>query len=132
MLHYAEVNEANPLGIGTRIINPNSGVYITQSVIDTVEWSCWSYDTEEAAIAGSDGTAILEDQPLTVANVVFDTLQTPVWWRRDQAGFNFYAPIPSTAFPEPGWHRVEITFTPAAGEPWTLAIKVQVLPLQGE
>jgi hypothetical protein len=61
---------------------------------------------------------------LTKASVIFDTLQKAAddaRWDKDGVGFNFRFEVPASAFPKSGDNYVvEFTFTPTAGEPYSL------------
>jgi hypothetical protein len=65
------------------------------------------------------GVETLASTSLTVASVVFDTLQVPtsdVEWTQDSTGYNFRYEVPATAFPAVGHHRIQFVFSPTTGE----------------
>jgi len=69
-----------------RIVGPDAG-NITQADIDTVAYSVYLLDDQNAdnrtSVEGHSSVA------LTVADVIFDTLQTNAVWTVDATGYNF-------------------------------------------
>ena len=63
----------------------------------------------------SDGTVEANEVALTVANVVFNTLQTGPEWTADNAGYNLAVIIPGASFPQAGDYVVRIDLTPNGG-----------------
>ena len=83
--------------------------------------------TITCTVMDDDGTANSPGS-LTVANVIFDTLQTSDGrWDGDSTGFNFAYEVPATSFPAANFTRVEFTFTPAAGAVFKLIYEGVVL-----
>jgi len=72
---------------------------------------------------------------LTVASVVFDTLQTDAYWNKidgvavDTIGYNFRWNFGAAVFTEPVQYVVVVTFTPASGAVWWDEVLVDLLPL---
>lgn len=66
------------------------------------------------------------NQALTVADVIFNALQTGAIWSVDATGYNFLHTVPATAFPTPSvapFNRVyviSVRFTPATGQPFVV------------
>ncbi len=84
------------------------GTLLTQATTSSIEAKVYDeQDNLRATIA------------VVVADVIFDTLQTPtddVRWHKDTTGFNFlHRPAPSS-FPEPGRYGITYTFTLTSGE----------------
>lgn len=68
-------------------------------------------------LASDTPTTAIATDTLTVANVVFDTLQTDARWTKDSTGYNFRDRIAGTNFPTGGHtYRVEYFFTGSASE----------------
>lgn len=71
---------------------------------------------------------------LTVASVVFDTLQTDARWTADTTGYNFRHAVVANILVDPEIHMFEFTFTPAspyASMVFPIVFEVPVLPLLG-
>lgn len=64
---------------------------------------------------------------ITVASVIFDTLQTnSVIWPEDSTGYNFKWDVPYTLLKKGGDYEIEISFTPASGDPYPVVVQVAV------
>lgn len=76
-------------------------------------------------------TSIQHSTTLTVADVIFDTLQTDSGWTKDATGFNFKDTVPSTLLAT-GNHRyrIEHTFTTTA-QPYHTVFEVFAEAIQG-
>ena len=81
------------------------GVNATQAVVSSITYRAW--DTAVTSVYAS-GT-------LTVADVVFDTLQTDGRWSQDATGYNFRHDVGQGVFVKPGRYRVEYTATLTGG-----------------
>ena len=53
---------------------------------------------------------------LTIASVIFDTLQTDARWTEDSTGYNFAYEVPGAKFSAVGNAHIEIVFDPVTGE----------------
>ncbi len=64
-----------------------TGANIVQGVLNSIRYSVYLLDDQDA----NSRTAVAEhcDVPLTVADVIFDTLQTDQLWTVDTTGYNF-------------------------------------------
>lgn len=116
--YSASSYEDQPVTVMSRV-RGLSGAYITQASLSAI--TCKVYN--------STGT-LVTSPTVTISSAVYDTLQTSdVRWTRDTTGYNFLFTIPATAFPLPGYYRVEFKFTPSAGDPFHLVVRVHVLNL---
>lgn len=62
----------------------------------------------------STAAEIVGSTALTIASVIFDTLQTDARWSK-AGGYNFRFFVPKTACPTADPHRVEIDLVPTSG-----------------
>jgi hypothetical protein len=102
---------------------------VTQATLDEVAFVVRDID------AGSSGTI----QAITIADSVFDTLQTNGGWDQDDDGYNFRFVVPASEFewdpeaevngnPKPRRFRVDVRFTPTEGEQFVVPFSLHVLP----
>ena len=103
------------------------GVAVVQADISAISYSVFDHSAlGDPVVGGHDGVA------LTVADVVFDTLQTDARWTKDATGYNFRHAIAGTAFPTGGHrYRIEYTFTPISGNAWIVAVDVDATAVMG-
>lgn len=96
-----------------------NAIDIVQSDISSIQY---------AVTDRTSGASVIAATSLTVADVVFNTLQTDARWSVDAEGYNFRHTVPASALPT-GDHvyRVEYKFTPAAGEVFFLAFDITAL-----
>lgn len=99
----------------------NDGNLLTQASLSSIAYSV--YNVTDSASGGA-GT-------LTVSSVIFDSLQqSDRRWRVDSIdrpgvdgryGYNFAATLAASLFTSGGdVHQVDVTFTPASGEPFVV------------
>lgn len=100
------------------VVLENTGITILARVLgwdgsaivqaDVASGLYWVFDLAALPDPIPAGTA------LTVADVVFDTLQTDAKWTLDDTGYNFALHVPGTSFDGGGkTFRVEIELTPS-------------------
>lgn len=65
-------------------------------------------------VVDADGTTVSSGS-LTIASVIFDTLQTDARWDYDDTGYNFRYAMTKTQLPAAGVYEVRFTFVPAGG-----------------
>ena len=82
------------------------GSSATQSVLSSITWKAW--DERNTAAVYASGT-------LTVADVIYDTLQTDGRWSADATGYNFRHDITQATFTKPGRYLIEYTVTMTGG-----------------
>lgn len=88
-----------------------------------ITYAVFDLDSATPATAVSSGS-------LTVANVVFDTLQTDSRWTKDSTGYNFRHDATPAMFPTGGHrYRMEYLFNPAAGEDFFVAFEVDTIAM---
>lgn len=69
------------------------------------------------------GGATPNSGTLTVADVIFDTLQTDSRWTEDATGYNFRHTVPAAGFDAAGTFQIKYIFTPASGSPFILLLE---------
>jgi len=103
-------------------LKAGDGDYVTQTAISSIAYSVNRLDTGDSVGTGT----------LTVADVIFDTLQKDSRWTEDSKGYNFLWSVNPTLVPDGGVHyRVEVTFTPATGYPYKVIWDLYVTPTFG-
>lgn len=86
------------------------GSYFTQAKFSTI--------TIAAYEKNSDGTLVVAETSLTIASVIFDTLQTDDRWTKDSTGYNFRYDAAASFLPSGGdkTYIIRLTCTPASGQ----------------
>lgn len=117
--------EDNPDYIKLRIENPSEQV-ATIASLTGISYRVIEYSSEEDAREDDNGTEITGATSLTVADVIYDTLQS---WSIDATGYNFKMLSPATNRPNGDkWQRHQITFTPASGPAYDSITLNYVIP----
>ena len=101
-------------------IQGSDAANITQAAITSIAYDIYDLSSSTPGTALGDSVAAL-----TVADVVFDTLQADSRWDADSTGYNFRHTVAASTLGT-GDHKygVKYTFTPAAGEPWLLEFEI--------
>lgn len=119
----ATINEDSGCSPMARVVGQD-GVNILQAGITSITYGV--RDVTDGSEIVAAGTA------LTVANVVFDTLQTDDRWDEDTDGYNFLHAIAASVFATGDvLAQIEYVFTPTSGQAWTLSYEVYVKALLG-
>lgn len=101
----------------------HDGATIVQRDMDTIRRTIYNKAT---------GELIQQGQPLTVADIVFDTLQTDDRWTADAIGYNFRDDIPAAKFADgDATYRIEYKFTPVDGEAWRVPFEATATEVLG-
>lgn len=117
--------EGAEIPIMARVTNL-AGSLITQATIVSIAYKV--FDKLDAAL-----TDIAQSSPLTVADVVFNSLQTDDSWTKDSAGYNFRYVTDPAELPEGGaTYRFEFTLTTSDGSKIEIVAEVDTLNMLGE
>lgn len=100
-------------------------VAITQASLTSVAWKAFDESGATRDTPVANGT-------LTIADDIFDTLQTDPRWTLDDDGYNVRHEIAATVF-SAGDHiyRVEYTFTPATGQVFIMVAEMFAKAIRG-
>lgn len=89
-------------------LRSSSGSLLTQATTSSI--TCIVHDMT------LDGQTTIITPTITVASVIYDTLQTGTQWTKDSTGYNFKYDIAATAFPSAGHIYVtQFKVTPSSG-----------------
>ena len=83
------------------------GAIWAQADVSAIIWSAW--DKTDSA------NPVINGASLTVADVVFDALQTDGRWTLDATGYNFLHTVAASVFTTPATYRIEYKVTLAGG-----------------
>ena len=100
---------------------PNGGVLVLARVLDWDDSAFKQADfgtiTCKAFDVKNPGSATSSETP-TVANVIYDTLQTDSRWTKDSTGYNFAYIFPASAVPNSERdYQLEVKFEPTGKKP---------------
>lgn len=112
----------------------DSPVTLRDRLVDTDGTSVVQADVSSIAYAVRDTTdpsTVVASGSLTVASVIYDTLQT-TGWTYDATGYNFAATLAGICFPSgEKVYRVEVAFAMAAGGTLYVAKEVSTIERMG-
>ena len=104
------VNQGSTFAVMYRVMV--DGDEMVQADVDTIEYAIYNDDTREVVLALTS---------LTVANVVFDTLQTDERWTVDADGYNFRHDVSHSLLTDPDvTYRIEYKITLDGGSEFYL------------
>lgn len=105
------VNQGSTFAVMYRVLV--AGENMVQADVYTVEYAVYNDDTREEVLALTD---------LTVADVVFDTLQTDDRWTTDTDGYNFRHDVSHSLLTDPDvTYRIEYKITLDGGSEFYLS-----------
>jgi hypothetical protein len=116
-----ECKENSGKTVRARIVG-HADTPITQASLTTFKYRIDRYASVDEAESDTGATSVIGETALTIASVIFDTLQP---WDVDDAahpgpdglsGYNMAHALPASSFPEPGWYRIEYWADPVSGE----------------
>jgi hypothetical protein len=101
-------------------INGLAGSPIVQADITSIAYKVFDLSAGNVQV-GATGS-------LTVATSVYNTMQTDARWEVDATGYNFSFCLPASYTAALGGHRlqVEVLFTPATGEAFSIVFHLDV------
>ena len=110
-----------------------TGSLITQAAITSIKYTL--YDLGFGAMDAPSAVTGHTDVSLTVADVVFDTLQTDGRWTEDSTGYNFSLqldasanpPFPASGVAQKNRYDLRVWFTPATGQVIELRFRVKTV-----
>lgn len=139
---WGEVYEGAAAVLMARIVGA-SGAPLTQADFGSIKYEAWKIpvplehdlrNAEDRYVEVSTPAKVVNEVTLTVANVVFDALQTDGRWTKDTTGYNFAYELPANTwaaialadYPKSVWYEIAVRFTPAVGQAFACTFKVSV------
>lgn len=111
-IHTARVFEDGGAQCMARVVG-NAGANITQASLTGITYVITNLRTRAEVTAST---------ALTVADVVFDALQTDARWTEDSTGYNFRHTVTAAELADGDTlYRVEYLFDPTSGEDFVVA-----------
>ena len=96
----------------------DDGLAVEQSDVSSIDLAVFKNTTTSATYTAS----------LTVADVIFDTLQTDARWSLDSTGYNFRYAVVASVFAEGDYtYRLEFKFTPASGSQYFVIFEIDTV-----
>lgn len=121
------------------------GEPVTQASLTDIDYEVWSIPVPLEEQRGDWTTKFVDvsvpakevaETAMTVASVIFDTLQTDDRWTVDTTGYNFAFEAPAATlpasdledYPQIPWYNVSVKFTPATGGVFFAQFNLQAVP----
>lgn len=113
------------------------GINVVQSDFGTITYEIWRVYPKPAPAndwAEQSPPEKLTQNPVsvTVANAVYNTLQTDGRWTQDSTGYNFALAIPGSSIPLPDssetynrLYEIPVQFTPSVGNPFGVLFRLE-------
>lgn len=103
-------------------LHDHDGNRVTQASLASITWGAFNSITGTSLGSGS----------LTIADVIYDALQTAAIWTADAVGFNFKARLPASAFATgDAIARVDFKFTDNNGDVFFVLYECEVVAVLG-
>jgi len=119
---YARIWEDGGATMMARVTNDSAG-NVVRSDVTSIAYNVFDLSST------TPGTAVSSDS-LTVASVVYNSLQTGGLWSKDSTGYNFKDTRPASIFSEPNHrYQIEYIFNPASGEDFPVVFQVLTRPI---
>jgi len=118
---YASVWEDGDCVIYARLMIDDAGTLraVLQSDLATITYTVW------------DGDTLSAPAPLTIASVIFNTLQMGTVWTQDSTGYNFRVPLAAALFPAPDkTYAFEFKFTLTGGTVFWLQCELRTVAVR--
>ncbi len=121
-VHQFTVLEDSDFSLMFRVYGADAAA-ITRASLTSITYTVWDLDA-------TDPTSSVDSGTLTVADVVFDTLQSDDRWTTDDVGYNFRHDVADTVCSTGGHtYRIEHKFTASGGQIFFLVSRVQCEPV---
>lgn len=121
LVRQVKIREGDAVKLMARVVGPRNTA-LTRSQVSAISWALYDARSNTSRTAIDSGS-------LTVADVIFDTLQTTAddaAWEEDATGYNFAYQFPADTFAlsaaGSGRFRLEIRGTPTTGEKFWIGV----------
>lgn len=114
LISFIEVNEDKSVTLMARLTQRPTAPDTPGTPLTQANFSSMTYTVTDRGASPPAAVSGHDDASLTVASVIFDTLQG---WHVDTIGHNFRTTIAGTAFPTGGnKYQIEVEYTLTSGE----------------
>jgi hypothetical protein len=117
--------------IETSPVFEDSGCYLMARILGNAAANIVQADITSIGLVVTESSGVPGSESLlTVANVVFNTLQTDARWTVDSTGYNFRYEVPAASLPNgKRCYTFEFKFTPVSGPVFHVVFEVPTLNL---